>query len=125
MRLKYILLLLVILTGCQSTPDTAATPSDSTSSVTQKPAQADAIQKAALDVTIAREFGVIWMVRDTSTRLNPVSLERLLEQASHEFGAGNIPESQRLAVKISTMVALALEQDHLNSSAKPQYTFQN
>jgi hypothetical protein len=125
MNPRYLLPALILLSGCQSMPNTTALPADSTSSVIQEPTPVDPIQKAALDIAIARESGVIWMVRDTSTGQNPVSLEQLLEQAGQAYDAGDTQESHRLALKVSTMVALALEQDQLNSTARPQYSFQD
>jgi hypothetical protein len=122
---RYLLPAFILLSGCQSTPNNAALPSDSTSSATQELKPIDHLQKATLDIAIARESGIIWLVTDGSTGRSPVSLEKLLQQAVKEHDAGNILEFHRLALKVSTIVALALEQDRLNSTAGPQTTLQS
>ena len=124
MNPKYLLPALLLLPGCQSAPNTAVTPKESISSVSQGLKPIDHFQKATLDIAIARESGILWLVRDESTGQNPVSLDKLLRQAQKERDSGNASELLRLTQKISKIVSLAVEQDRLNTSAEPKYTFQ-
>ena len=122
MILRYLLPALILLPGCQSAPNSAVETSDSASSVTQELKPIDHLQKATLELAIAKESGIIWLIRDESAGRTSVSLEKLLQQALKQRDAGNISEFQRLTDRISAVVSLALEQERLNSNAGPQYS---
>ena len=121
MRYLFLFPILILLSGCQSASTNTTPPSNSTSSAIQETISVDHIQKAALDVAIARDYGIVWLVSDKSTGPDPINMTLLLDLAETEHNAGNVSESLRLAQKVSEIVSLALEQNLKNATAAPEY----
>jgi hypothetical protein len=118
--MKLILLLLfLVLGGCQS----VKTDNDLKTVNSADQAAGYSLQKAQLDLAIAIESGVEWQVRDSSTGENPVRLAVLLQQAQFQYDSGNQAEAERIAVRVSSLVKLALDQQRDNRASVPEYQY--
>ena len=79
------------------------------------------LRQAELDTANAINRGAEWRVRDRITGNRAVNLSVLLELAQRMQQYGETAEATRLAIKISQLVAVALQQADDNSNALPRY----
>ncbi len=83
--------------------------------------QNKSLGQAELDTVIAVKRGAEWRVRDRVTDNRAVNLRALLEIAQKMQQQGETAEAMRLALKISRIVALALQQADDNINVLPDY----
>ena len=104
---------LLFLSGCVSTDDSPV-------KITRNQ-QNEQLGQAELDTVMAINRGAEWRVRDRVTANRAVNLRVLLEIAQRLQEDGNTTEATRLAVKISKIVAVALQQADDNMNVLPRY----
>ncbi len=83
--------------------------------------QNEQLKQAELDTLMAIRRASEWRVRDSVTENRAVRLRDLLEIAQKMQQDGETTEANRLAIKISKIVAAALQQADDNINALPRY----
>ncbi len=115
-RIIVIFIVIALLAGCGAVPDA------SNAAVKAAPKQQNKwLRQAEADTTMAIRRGAEWRVRDRVTAGKAVNLRTLLEIAQQMQQDGEIVEATRLAIKISRIVAIALQQADDNMNALPDY----
>lgn len=107
---------LLLLGGCSTLKNNG----DSAVKITRNQ-QNEQLGQAELDTIIAINRGSEWRVRDRVTANRAVNLRVLLEIAQRLQEAGETAEATRLAIKISKIVVVALQQADDNMNVLPHY----
>ena len=113
----FFIIWITLVTGCESVQPLENHPIEAPEPVTRNLL----LQPVELNLALAKESNLLWMVRDSATGGELVSVERLLFLARQYDESGDTVESERLATKVTQIIELAWEQDRMNKTISPNY----
>lgn len=105
----------LLIAGCASTDgemkkeEMAAAPSNAV------------IAQAKTDLDAVLAAGAQWRVVDSATGSSAVDLKKLYAEAEKQAAAGNTAEAERIAMRVSEIAGVALEQSKRYAGSMPYY----